>query len=105
MGLDQDDVIVRRRITRKMEFLIGDLAVPSKPDDETLAKYLEAKPALVGQLFVRLRDIVINRQRRPYDVTSSRIVQAVDRALLGCDRLPGPARASGVRDPRRHTVV
>jgi hypothetical protein len=44
MGLDQDDVIVRRRIGQKMEFLIGDLAVPSEPDDETLAKYLEANP-------------------------------------------------------------
>jgi len=44
MGLDQDDVIVRRRIGQKMEFLIGDLAVPVEPDDETLAKYLEANP-------------------------------------------------------------
>ena len=42
MGLDQDDVIVRRRIGQKMEFLIGDLAVPAEPDDETLVKYLEA---------------------------------------------------------------
>jgi hypothetical protein len=44
MGLDRDDVIVRRRIGQKMEFLIGDLAVPTEPDDETLAKYLEANP-------------------------------------------------------------
>ena len=42
MGLDRDDVIVRRRIGQKMEFLIGDLAVPAEPDDETLTKYLEA---------------------------------------------------------------
>jgi hypothetical protein len=42
MGLDRDDVIVRRRIGQKMEFLIGDLAVPSEPEDETLATYLEA---------------------------------------------------------------
>ena len=42
MGLDQDDIIVRRRIGQKMEFLIGDLAVPAEPDDETLAEYLEA---------------------------------------------------------------
>jgi hypothetical protein len=42
MGLDQDDVIVRRRIGQKMEFLIGDLAVPAEPDDETLTTYLEA---------------------------------------------------------------
>jgi hypothetical protein len=42
MGLDRDDVIVRRRIGQKMEFLIGDLAVPSEPDDETLEEHLEA---------------------------------------------------------------
>jgi hypothetical protein len=42
MGLDQDDVIVRRRIGQKMEFLIGDLAVPAEPADETLATYLDA---------------------------------------------------------------
>lgn len=44
LGLDRDDLIVRRRIGQKMEFLIGDLAVPTEPDDETLAAYLEANP-------------------------------------------------------------
>ena len=42
MGLDQDDLIVRRRIGQKMEFLIGDLAVPEEPDDATLTTYLDA---------------------------------------------------------------
>jgi peptidyl-prolyl cis-trans isomerase C len=42
MGLDQDDIIVRRRIGQKMEFLIGDMAVPAEPDDATLAQYLDA---------------------------------------------------------------
>jgi len=42
MGLDQDDVIVRRRIGQKMEFMIGDLAVPAEPDDEMLTTYLDA---------------------------------------------------------------
>ena len=42
MGLDRDDIIVRRRIGQKMEFMIGDLAVPAEPDDATLATYLEA---------------------------------------------------------------
>ena len=41
MGLDRDDIIVRRRIGQKMAFLIGDLAVPAEPDDETLENYLE----------------------------------------------------------------
>ena len=44
MGLEKDDVIVRRRIGQKMEFMIGDLAVPAEPDDKTLRKYLEANP-------------------------------------------------------------
>jgi hypothetical protein len=44
MGLDQDDMIVRRRIGQKMEFLIGDLAVPAEPDEETLKRYFEANP-------------------------------------------------------------
>jgi hypothetical protein len=42
MGLDQDDIIVRRRIGQKMEFMIGDMAVPAEPDDATLAQYLDA---------------------------------------------------------------
>ncbi len=42
MGLDQDDLIVRRRIGQKMEFMIGDMAVPAEPDDATLAQYLDA---------------------------------------------------------------
>ena len=42
LGLDQDDVIVRRRIGQKMEFMIGDLAVPTEPSDEVLTKYLDA---------------------------------------------------------------
>ena len=44
MGLDQDDLIVRRRIGQKMEFLIGDLAVPAEPDDDMLATYLDTNP-------------------------------------------------------------
>jgi len=44
LGLEQDDIIVRRRICQKMEFLIGDLAVPGEPDDATLGEYLEANP-------------------------------------------------------------
>jgi peptidyl-prolyl cis-trans isomerase C len=42
MGLDRDDIIVRRRIGQKMEFMIGDMAVPAEPDEATLAQYLDA---------------------------------------------------------------
>lgn len=42
LGLDQGDTIVRRRMTQKMEFLFGDLAVQVEPTDEELQAYLEA---------------------------------------------------------------
>ena len=38
-GLDRDDVIIRRRVRQKMEFLAEDMSVP-EPNDEQLAAYL-----------------------------------------------------------------
>ena len=42
-GLDRDDVIVRRRVRQKMEFLADDMSVP-EPSDEQLAAYLASNP-------------------------------------------------------------
>lgn len=39
MGLDADDVIIRRRLVQKLEFLAGDLATAADPSDEELAEY------------------------------------------------------------------
>lgn len=38
-GLDRDDVIIRRRVRQKMEFLAEDMSVP-EPSEEQLAAYL-----------------------------------------------------------------
>jgi hypothetical protein len=42
-GLDRDDVIIRRRVRQKMEFLADDVSVP-EPSDEQLAAYLASNP-------------------------------------------------------------
>jgi hypothetical protein len=42
-GLDRDDVIIRRRVRQKMEFLAEDMSVP-EPSEEQLAGYLQANP-------------------------------------------------------------
>jgi hypothetical protein len=42
-GLDRDDVIIRRRVRQKMEFLAEDMSVP-EPSDEQLAVYLASNP-------------------------------------------------------------
>ncbi|MFH1342889.1 MAG: peptidyl-prolyl cis-trans isomerase [Pseudomonadota bacterium] len=42
-GLDRDDVVIRRRVRQKMEFLAEDMSVPD-PSDEHLAAYLTSNP-------------------------------------------------------------
>lgn len=42
MGLIEDDIIVRRRMAQKMEFLFTDLADAAEPTDEELHRFLSA---------------------------------------------------------------
>lgn len=41
MGLDQDDLIIRRRLRQKMEFLVEDLAGQTDPTDEQLEQFMQ----------------------------------------------------------------
>ena len=41
MGIDRDDIIIRRRLRQKMEFLTDDVASYLEASDEELATYLE----------------------------------------------------------------
>jgi len=41
MGLDKDDMVVRRRMAQKMEFISNDLASLAEPDDAQLQAYLD----------------------------------------------------------------
>jgi hypothetical protein len=41
MGLDKDDMMVRRRMAQKMEFISNDLASLAEPDDTQLQTYLD----------------------------------------------------------------
>ena len=44
LGLDRDDVIVRRRLAQKMTFLVEDTAQISDPADEDLRRTYDAHP-------------------------------------------------------------
>jgi hypothetical protein len=46
MGLDRDDMMVRRRLRQKLEFLSDDLASRTEPSDKDLQAFLEAHPEL-----------------------------------------------------------
>ncbi len=41
LGLDKDDMIIRRRLAQKMSFASEDVAAISEPDDQTLQAYYE----------------------------------------------------------------
>jgi hypothetical protein len=45
LGLDRDDLIIRRRLHQKLEFVSEDLAAPAEPSNEELQDYLEAHAA------------------------------------------------------------
>lgn len=42
MGLDQDDIVIRRRLRQKLELLAEDVASLAAPTDQDLQSYLEA---------------------------------------------------------------
>ena len=44
LGLDKDDIIIRRRLRQKMEFVTDDVVVQAQPTDDELSAYLQAHP-------------------------------------------------------------
>ena len=44
LGLDSDDVVIRRRLRQKMEFVSDDIAAQAEPSDADLDAYLQAHP-------------------------------------------------------------
>jgi hypothetical protein len=44
VGLDKDDLIIRRRLQQKMEFVTDDVAARAQPTDDDLNAYLQAHP-------------------------------------------------------------
>lgn len=49
LGLDREDVIVRREMTRKMRFLIEDVERPNDPSRADLQAWLDAHPGRYGK--------------------------------------------------------
>ncbi|HSQ68625.1 MAG TPA: peptidylprolyl isomerase [Steroidobacteraceae bacterium] len=44
MGLDRDDIVIRRRLRQKLEFISEDVAVATEPTDQQLQEYLDEHP-------------------------------------------------------------
>lgn len=65
MGLDRDDVIVRRRLAQKLTFLTRDLARPPEPDEATLrAWFAERAPRYREPDRITFTQIFLDRDKR-----------------------------------------
>ena len=61
LGLDRDDMVIRRRMRQKMEFLHSDLAEVKKPSEADLAAYLSGNhERFQEQARVSFRHVYVN---------------------------------------------
>jgi PPIC-type PPIASE domain len=44
LGLERDDIVIRRRLRQKMEFISKDIAQPTQPTEDTLQAFLAEHP-------------------------------------------------------------
>jgi hypothetical protein len=82
LGLDRDDVVIRRRLRQKMEFLTEETAAPAAPTDADLQAWLAQHPdAYRVEPRLAFRQLLVSRDRR------GDAAEADARALL--ERLKG----------------
>ena len=77
-GLDRDDVVIRRRVRQKMEFLAENISAP-EPSEEQLVGYLKANPERFRSAdHVTFRQVFLSTTRRASTIdTDSRQVASV----------------------------
>ncbi len=65
LGLDKDDVVIRRRLRQKLEFVSEDVLAPPEPTDDQLRAYLTSHPdAFRVEARFTFRHIFLNGERR-----------------------------------------
>jgi len=65
MGLDQDDIVIRRRLRQKLELLAEDMATLAPPDDAQLEEYLDQhRDEFMLEPRISLRQIYFSPDRR-----------------------------------------
>lgn len=65
MGLDRDDVVIRRRLRQKMEFISEDVASALEPTEAQLQEYLDAhREKFVEPPRISFRQVFLSTDRR-----------------------------------------
>jgi hypothetical protein len=95
LGLDQDDMIVRRRLQQKLEFLSDDLATRTEPSDAELQSFLQAHIGLFQpEPLFSFRQIYFNPQ-----LHGGNLHHDIARALEDLERAGSRANRSDLGDP------
>ena len=93
-GLDRDDVIIRRRVRQKMEFLAEDMSAP-EPSNEQLATYLASNPERFrGEDQITFHQVFLSATRRANTIESDS--KQVGNVLARAD---GTVDATALGDP------
>jgi peptidyl-prolyl cis-trans isomerase C len=81
LGLDRDDVIVRRRLAQKMAFVSDDLAVVAEPSEAELREYFDAhRESYTTPDLYALRHVYFNPDRHTaLDAEAQRALQRLTR--------------------------
>jgi hypothetical protein len=95
LGLDKDDLIIRRRLRQKMEFVSQDLAAPAEPSNEALQAYLNAHAATFAtERRFSFRQVYLNPKRRGVN-----LARDADRLLAGLKQAGANANLAPLGDP------
>ena len=95
LGLDKDDLIIRRRLRQKMEFVSVDLATPAQPTDTELQAYLTAHAAkFAAEPRCSFRQVFLNPQRHGVNLTRD-----AERLLASLNQAGARANLASLGDP------
>ena len=95
MGLDRDDVIIRRRLRQKMEFLVEDAGDQAPPTDAELGAWLaKHRDSFRAEPRIAIRQVYVSMERRGASA------RAEAERLLARLRAAGPgAKTDALGDP------
>jgi len=95
LGLDKDDLIIRRRLRQKFEFVSEDLAAPKEPSNEELQAYLNAHAATFAtERRFSFRQVYLNPKRHGVD-----LAREADRLLAGLKQAGAKTNLAPLGDP------
>ncbi len=95
MGLDRDDIVIRRRLRQKMEFISEDVTAAAQPTDAVLQAYLEQH----AEKFLQPPRLTFQQVFFSTDRRGDAAVRDAEKLLAQLDAGRGPANPIEAGDP------